>query len=659
MLVVLALTLIMMLLFAQIFQITGNFVTRHKGVAENDQSARILTTILKNDLQSRTMRVVAPYQPSAAALTPLDSQRRGYLYYSENDPTNDTDDVLQLTIDLNQTQSPLATSGTTLSGRATFLAFPWQPGTLYPSGVYVRPTSSGTATSFVYKSPGLTSGATEPIWNTTVGGSTPDGGPNWTTALSPINQPDGDDGQIVFDPTSLNATINPRNADPNNTGNSRYAEVSYFLRNRNLYRRVLLVRDPYNRGAQLDSQPDDTTGAPLIPGLYTPTAMPGSAGFWNDFDYAARIQLDNTSAATNTTALGVKFHSSLSSESSLDNTSAGGAVNTTSALGRPDNRFGHDQTNGWLARNGAPREFDTAGNFFGRYTQEETSNSNFLFPGSLPAGGSPMGFNTPLTLGLTKFTMSLGNPAAVDLSGGPRRGEDILLTNVLSFDVKILDNYYSEAAGTDANRNGITDAPSADLRIPSPAFADVGHSGQTGVLRGVGSSAGTANAYPAYGPNTTPLPPGYFNNVFDTWHPLFDFDNSSGLGTNPFSGADPAPFSGLPNTSGVGAALTWAPTTGFIAGQVVAPEGSVNPPEAPTLIINGLQYRCTVSGTSGAVQPFTNGDAPSTPPTSITDGTCKWICEPPVHAIQITIKYLDPTQNLLRQVTIVQSLLPP
>ncbi len=43
---------------------------------------------------------------------------------------------------------------------------------------------------------------------------------------------------------------------------------------------------------------------------------------------------------------------------------------------------------------------------------------------------------------------------------------------------------------------------------------------------------------------------------------------------------------------------------------------------------------------------------------SITDGTAQWNATPPlnVQAIQITVKYLDPTQNLLRQVTIVQSL---
>ena len=94
----------------------------------------------------------------------------------------------------------------------------------------------------------------------------------------------------------------------------------------------------------------------------------------------------------------------------------------------------------------------------------------------------------------------------------------------------------------------------------------------------------------------------------------------------------------------------WAPNTAYVLGQVVTPSGGTNP----------LQYRCVVAGTSGAAEPFDGAnDAPSSPATTISDGTCKWVCEPPVQAIQITVKYLDPTQNLLRQVTIVQSLLPP
>src|ERR1700733_11132476 len=61
MLVVMALTLIMMVVFAQVFGNSADFVRRQKGIAENDQAARILTTALYNDLQARTMRIVAPF----------------------------------------------------------------------------------------------------------------------------------------------------------------------------------------------------------------------------------------------------------------------------------------------------------------------------------------------------------------------------------------------------------------------------------------------------------------------------------------------------------------------------------------------------------------------------------------------------------------------
>ncbi len=63
-LVVLALTLVMMSLFATIFSMTGTFVTKQKGIGENDQSARILTTVLKTDLPICTMRPLGPFIPT-------------------------------------------------------------------------------------------------------------------------------------------------------------------------------------------------------------------------------------------------------------------------------------------------------------------------------------------------------------------------------------------------------------------------------------------------------------------------------------------------------------------------------------------------------------------------------------------------------------------
>jgi prepilin-type N-terminal cleavage/methylation domain-containing protein len=132
--VVLALTLVMMSLFAVIFGMTGTFVTKQKGVGENDQSARILTTVLKTDLQARTMRSLAPFHPNMtnASLSKFAGNQRGYFYVSENDPTDDTDDVLQFTIYMGGGTPGLAAfnnpaAGTQLFGRKTqpILPAPW------------------------------------------------------------------------------------------------------------------------------------------------------------------------------------------------------------------------------------------------------------------------------------------------------------------------------------------------------------------------------------------------------------------------------------------------------------------------------------------------------------------------------------------------------
>ena len=214
--------------------------------------------------------------------------------------------------------------------------------------------------------------------------------------------------------------------------------------------------------------------------------------------------------------------------------------------------------------NGRPREYDSTlpanGGplFMGRYTHEETSNPSFLFPGNLPAGGSPMAQGTNATLDSTGSFIT-------QFQGGPRRGEDILLTNVISFDVKILDPLYTEpttpSPPTDLNRNGIIDgyisAGPPVVTPPTPAFVDLGHSGTTGCFSKAAQNALVAT----YGPNPRlPLTNGLTNNVFDTWHPAFDFN---GDGT-----ADPPPYTGLPSLSGV-ANTTWAPSTSYQVGQVV------------------------------------------------------------------------------------------
>jgi prepilin-type N-terminal cleavage/methylation domain-containing protein len=658
-LVVLALTLVMMSMFATIFTMTGTFVTKQKGVGENDQSARILTTVLKTDLEARTMRLVVPFQPNSTVSLPIDALRQGYFYYSENDPLNDQDDVLQFTIDLSKLPSTNPQHGGQLFGLATNLPLPWQSGVAYPAGALVRPTAQFGGTGFIYKNltgGTLTSGGTEPNWNNTAppgpivtGTSTvTDAAQNWTVVPSAPDQPDGDDGRISYTANPVNQTINPANptnsslpSTPDSTGASQLAEVCYFLRHGNLCRRVLLIRQPYDLGADTGSQPQDTGGAALILGVYPPVGYTTTNNFWTDFDYSARIQPVTGIAP----ATGVLLHGSAAPEASLINTN--GATPNPFAIGRPDNRFGFDQSFQQIppavppVTNGRPREYDSNGTFMGRYTHEETSNLNFLFPGNLPAGGSPMAQTTTATLDAATGSF------ITQFQGGPRRGEDILLTNVIAFDVKILDPLYTEPTAplTDLNRNGIIDgyisAGPPIVTTPTPAFVDLGHLGTTGCF----SKAAQNATMIGYGPNP-PLPT--TNNVFDTWHPAFDFNGDT---IN-----DPPPYTGLPSVSGVTTwNTTWTASTAYSVGQVVAPP-------AASGIVNGLQYYCVTGGTTGTAMPFLNSDAPTNNyaplqvlGTPIADGTVQWVAQTPVLAIQITVKYLDPTQNLLRQVTIVQT----
>jgi hypothetical protein len=365
--------------------------------------------------------------------------------------------------------------------------------------------------------------------------------------------------------------------------------------------------------------------------------------------------------------------------------------------------------------------------FFGRYTDEETSNTNFLFPGALPTVGgtptSPMASGATLGLDSNNYTMWLlnGTPptapsAELPFGGGTRRGEDILLTNVVSFDVKLWDNHYSEvAAGYDVNRNGIIDT--------GAAFADIGNVAS-------GDFQQSKNAFPVYGPRVSSADsfpgngvwaPAYtytsngviynYNNVFDTWFRQFDFDNLSrtydanAADTNLYA---PAPYRPRLN-------ISWQANVQYTVGALVDPINNAYPINTA----NGYVYRCVTAGTSGApawtantayavgamvqpsppngvvyvaIQPGTSAAGqpgfttttgatypdgttlvwmeqpvpfslsdqvvPSPPTSYITDGTVQWQAQAPlnVQAIQITVKYLDPTQNLLRQVTIVQSL---
>ncbi len=508
MLIAVGLVLLMMLLFAQIFSTATGSMSKMKGVGENDQRARLLETLFKGDLEKRSYRRVT-------AITPLDdttntpryaenlpedaTAQQGYFYYSENDPNDDTDDVLQFTILVNITTKN--TDTTPVYGRASLLN---------------------------------------------------------TDLFNNFDQPDGDDGDI----------------NPNATGSSTAAEVSYFLRSGILYRRVMLIRIPYE-GDRVKVQPSnsDAMQTAMITGDYS--------GFWRDFDYSAYY--DGAASV-------VKFHGATPLFNSLDNT---GSV--IFSLGVPHYRFGHNVSTASPTNAGMPREYtkdfqDAAGNvvnspaFIGRFTHEETSTTAFAYPGMFSNPTNPM-----------VRDLTLGNNGVVTLyTGGSRRGEDILLANVHAFDVKIFDDY-----NEDINNNGVLNS-GEDLNGNN--VLDVVND-----FRDVGYSTGTAGYYHSsrkqtgsnYGGVGAP-----FKNIFDTWHPKIDFNGDGNV-----DNADKPPFRPLDK----------------------GPDGQ------PGFAGIDDDNNSTVDDNSELGWPLSDD-------------------RHPIKAIQIKLRYIDPLTNIMKELTMVHSL---
>ena len=61
MLVAVALTLLMMVIFAQIFALATDATVTMKGAAEKDQTIRMLDTVVRRDLKNRTFTTLIPW----------------------------------------------------------------------------------------------------------------------------------------------------------------------------------------------------------------------------------------------------------------------------------------------------------------------------------------------------------------------------------------------------------------------------------------------------------------------------------------------------------------------------------------------------------------------------------------------------------------------
>ncbi len=276
------------------------------------------------------------------------------------------------------------------------------------------------------------------------------------------NQPEFDDGQVILTTDNNNPSTYTAAGAINGTGSSRYAEVCWFLRNGTLYRRMLLIREPYATGST--DQPEDKNGNRLIAvtaphfGNYTAANLPpnpDSTGstwqdavgrFWYDFDYSAFH--DPVALGGN----GLTFHTvtdSLNNEQPPSKILGSFANPPTDgippSLGIPCLRFGNSLRRGLSATPQSPsyppREFllgspplYNPATYIGRFTLQETAHSAFTYPSSSPAAGGP--FQDATALGPLNSDGLV--PQYATQTG--RRGEDIVMTNVHSFDIQVWDD---------------------------------------------------------------------------------------------------------------------------------------------------------------------------------------------------------------------------
>src|SRR6185369_14999143 len=153
--------------------------------------------------------------------------------------------------------------------------------------------------------------------------------------------------------------------------------------------------------------------------------------FWEDFDFSAY------NAGSDVKFVGV---------SDMSNVIGGSAF----PLSNPMYRFGHSPLTGLST------EYVGTGaslTFIGRFTMGETSHTGFGYPASTAS----LPFTNYASLAVNANGVVSNSSVTWN---GPRRGEDILLTNVHSFDIKIFDDY-----NEDRNNNGTLDPATATLAL--------------------------------------------------------------------------------------------------------------------------------------------------------------------------------------------------
>ncbi len=628
MLVATGLVVLMLLLFARIFGDTVGIMRKQQSLIQNDQRARNLDTILRNDLNKMTFR--QPGTPGVHGIVPLnvnwpvDPNQQGFFYCSINDPENPVNNVLQFTI--NQTIRVRDKEVATLRGRAQRLGRPFTSGQPFPDD-----NANNTADDA-------------------------DLGQD-----ADLNQPDYDDGTVG-----------------DNLGQSSAAEVVYFVRNGNLYRRVLLLRDPPTPinvntlgGSGFPIPPDsyssqpgigvngssvyvnsagnphlanrkfmrlDASGSEPVPVYsdYSAALQPGStldafgstpgrADFWSDFDYSA---FNHWNDVNNNNALDPfpadRYELVFNGIDSLLNHPGG----TEFPIALPQHRFGHRPSLSRLpitapakSLGGQPMEFlltalspaglpaqstsavtpGTNFGFIGRFTHGETSSSNtgtaFGYPGIVPQDGVA-GVDNPFLRAYANGWDDFDRNGIVDIySDGPRTGEDLLISNVEAFDIEVWDDGFTE---TDINGNGTLDAwedtnGNGVFDTLPGIFTHIGHdSTHPGVaaapyFSGLGHFRQANNQNVTYGPRNVGT--GFVNRVYDTWHPLADVGAYAPIRAQR---SCTAPYA-LYRFGGSGANVLhrgrvgseWAPNWGMYAGHYIFPGVAEDPNYNNTFDVSG------------------------------------------------------------------------
>ena len=389
---------------------------------------------------------------------------------------------------------------------------------------------------------------------------------------------------------------------------------------------MLLIREPLPV-VEGDVQPNDGSSPPWYffktgqssmtpPPLY-PSTVPNATTFWADYDYTAYY-----------TPTGAVF----SGTNALDNNANSAA---TTAISHPARRFGFSPPT--ASSPGMPKEFAGPGgpasgaDFIGRMTLEECSHSSFGYPHFF--GPGPLLPTDPSQVLNTANPLDPYDKTLADFRNGPRRGEDLLVPNIHSFDVQVWD---------ERAFNG------SFVNIGDPALdsADFNTGGQSDY-----SLLSRNNI--SYGPllSGAVSPPTAVNAVFDTWHPSINIDGAGGADNPPFH-----PVTLRPAAITMGSTIydkpSWQPNTAYSSGSDIFPTST--PPGWP------FYYRCIKSGTSdNSIPSPIEPTWPKADGLTVSDGTVVWQAidnRRPLRAIKLEIRFVDPSTQQMRQLTLIHSL---